>query len=89
MGTFGPVNEEQTDYLNKSLTSGKHLLSLINDVLDVAKLQSGMMKLFVEQDFDIRKEVVEIAAATKPDAARQAGQAGDGDRRRLPADGVR
>lgn len=57
MGTFGDVNEEQVDYLQKILFSGRHLLALINDVLDISKMSSGMMKLFVENDFDIVKEV--------------------------------
>lgn len=65
MGTFGPVNEEQVDYLQKSLSSGKHLLSLINDVLDVAKMQSGTMKLFIEGDFDIATELNDIVASTE------------------------
>lgn len=61
MGTFGPVNAEQVDYLGKSLQSGRHLLSLINDVLDITKIQSGMMKLFVEDDFDVAGEVHNVA----------------------------
>jgi signal transduction histidine kinase len=65
IGTFGPVNEEQVDYLQKSLQSGKHLLSLINDVLDVAKIQSGRMKLFIENDFDIAEELQSIVASTE------------------------
>lgn len=63
MGTFGDVNEEQTEYLQKILFSGRHLLALINDVLDISKMESGMMKLFVEEDFDIAHEV-ETARAT-------------------------
>lgn len=65
MGTFGDVNEEQEDYLNKMLFSGKHLLSLINDVLDITKIHSGMMKLFLEDDFDISKEAEMIAETTR------------------------
>jgi signal transduction histidine kinase len=61
MGTFGEVNEEQKSYLDKSLGSGRHLLSLINDVLDVTKIQSGMMRLFIEDDFDPAAEVKEVA----------------------------
>ena len=57
MGTFGPVNDEQVDYLQKIADSGKHLLSLINDVLDMSKIQAGMMKLFIEDDFEVAKEV--------------------------------
>jgi signal transduction histidine kinase len=65
MGTFGPVNEEQVDYLGKSLQSGRHLLSLINDVLDITKIQSGMMKLFVEDGFDVTTEVQAVAETAK------------------------
>lgn len=65
MGTFGDVNEEQKDYLLKSLQSGRHLLSLINDVLDITKIQSGMMRLFIENDFDVGHEMEQIAASTE------------------------
>jgi signal transduction histidine kinase len=42
---FGPLNETQRDYLNDVLESSKHLLSLINDILDLAKVESGKMEL--------------------------------------------
>ena len=43
--TFGPLNEKQKKYVNNVLTSGKHLLLLINQILDMAKVESGKMKL--------------------------------------------
>jgi two-component system cell cycle sensor histidine kinase PleC len=43
--TFGPLNEKQKKYTNNILTSGKHLLLLINQILDMAKVESGKMKL--------------------------------------------
>lgn len=55
--TFGPVTEEQKDYLGKTLQSGQHLLELINDILDIAKIQAGMMVLFLEDDFDVNNEL--------------------------------
>jgi signal transduction histidine kinase/CheY-like chemotaxis protein len=42
---FGPVNEKQEEYLNDILSSGHHLLSLINDVLDLSKVEAGRMEL--------------------------------------------
>jgi two-component system CheB/CheR fusion protein len=43
--TFGSLNEKQKKYVNNVLTSGKHLLLLINQILDMAKVESGKMKL--------------------------------------------
>jgi len=43
--TFGPLNEKQKQYVNNVLTSGKHLLLLINQILDMAKVEAGKMTL--------------------------------------------
>jgi two-component system CheB/CheR fusion protein len=43
--TFGSLNEKQKKYVTNILTSGKHLLLLINQILDMAKVESGKMKL--------------------------------------------
>ena len=47
-GLLGPVDVSQQEYIGDIFTSGQHLLSLINDILDLSKVEAGMMALELE-----------------------------------------
>ena len=51
-GMFGDINDKQAEYLRDILESGRHLLSLINDILDLSKIEAGRMEL-EPTDFDL------------------------------------
>ena len=44
---FGELNEKQAEYVSDIHTSGQHLLTLINDILDLSKIEAGRMDLQV------------------------------------------
>lgn len=52
--TAGPLNEKQQKYLATISESGQHLLSLINDILDLAKIESGQIVLNIDE-VDLQK----------------------------------
>jgi signal transduction histidine kinase len=70
---FGEVNEKQAEYLDDILSSGNHLLSLINDVLDLSKVEAGQVELELA-DFSLR-ETLERGVAMVRERATKGGVA--------------
>ena len=69
-GKAGTVNAEQQEYLNDILTSGHHLLQLINDVLDLAKIEAGKMDL-VPETFSLKTVADVVCAVMRPIASKR------------------
>jgi protein-histidine pros-kinase len=65
MGLPGPLNDAQTHQLQLVETSSQHLLSLINDLLDLAKIESGKVEIAPEL-IDCCEVVREVALSMRP-----------------------
>ena len=68
---FGEINDKQDEYLQDILSSGRHLLSLINDILDLAKIEAGRMELEVV-DFHLPQAIDNAITLVRERAARRA-----------------
>jgi len=64
-GSYGNLNVDQQDFINDINSAGDHLLSLINSILDISKIEAGKLKLDM-QKFDLNELIVEINAIIKP-----------------------
>ena len=64
-GIDGRVNEEQEKSLRKIATNAGHLLQLINDILDMSKIEAGRIELDIKE-LDIRKIVEAVASTFEP-----------------------
>ena len=60
---------EQIGDLQKISAAGKHLLSMVNDILDISKIEAGKMDLFLD-DFDLDKLIDEVEITSRPLAAK-------------------
>jgi GAF domain-containing protein len=67
---FGELNEKQDEYLKDIHASGQHLLSLINDILDLSKIEAGRMELEVT-DFDLPMAIDNALTLIRERAARR------------------
>jgi len=68
---FGEINEKQADYLKDIHESGKHLLSLINDILDLSKIEAGRMDLELS-NFDLPSALSNAMTLVRERAQRHA-----------------
>jgi signal transduction histidine kinase len=68
---FGEINDKQAEYLADILESGRHLLSLINDILDLSKIEVGRMEL-EPTDFDLPSAIENTLILVRERAQRRA-----------------
>lgn len=64
-GLAGPLNDEQAKQLGMVQNSSRHLLSLINDVLDISKIEAGELQLS-PADFDVRASIEKTVRMLSP-----------------------
>jgi two-component system, NtrC family, sensor kinase len=67
---FGDVNDKQAEYLHDILESGRHLLSLINDILDLSKVEAGRMEL-EQAEFDLPQAIENALTLVRERALRR------------------
>ncbi len=64
-GLAGPLNPEQTKQLEMVRSSSRHLLALINDVLDISKIEAGQLEVASER-FDLRASITKVLGIVTP-----------------------
>lgn len=69
-GLAGPLNEEQTKQMGMVQNSARHLLALINDVLDISKIEAGQLTLSVST-FELRPSIEKLVKMISPMAEKK------------------
>ena len=69
-GIVGPLNDEQKKQMNMVRGSAQHLLSLINDVLDISKIEAGQLQIAYEK-FDLRSKIEKAVESARPLAGKK------------------
>jgi signal transduction histidine kinase len=64
-GLTGPLNDEQIRQLSMSRDSARHLLALINDILDISKIEAGQLEI-VKRPFEVRQAVESVLRIVQP-----------------------
>ena len=70
-GRYGPLNDRQRRYINHIHTGGTHLLRLINDILDLSKIEAGRLHLAIE-DVPVSRCFAEALDTLRPLAEKKA-----------------
>jgi PAS domain S-box-containing protein len=69
-GIVGPLNDEQKKQLSMVRGSAQHLLSLINDVLDISKIEAGQLQI-AREPFDLHSVVEKTVESARPLAVKK------------------
>ena len=69
--TYGPLNDRQRRYVGHIQTGGKHLLTLISDILDLSKIEAGRMELVMDT-LPVETAIGEVLSVMRPLADKKA-----------------
>lgn len=64
-GTYGETTDKQSDRLQRVVDNGHHLLALINDILDLSKIEAGKMEIYLEE-FEVSHMLENVMSTARP-----------------------